>query len=208
MGISGIMRPVAYMVHVNGVAPALPSGKAFGYVLAGNGVFKVAVSRLIEARVQLARVRVAGLPTLDPVVRAIFRVPGDVLESVLVDARKRSWSGPREAMYHVVIDREMVRVVRPEQIGTAGHLEYQGGGGPDIVCDLHSHHQMGAYFSETDNRDEKGFRFYGVVGRIFDRPEMALRIGVYGDMMRVPITALFTSTGPFKEAGGRRQDED
>jgi len=29
---------------------------------------------------------------------------------------------------------------------------------------------------------------------------MALRVGVYGDMYRVPITTLFTGPGPFQEA--------
>ena len=59
---------------------------------------------------------------------------------------------------------------------------------------------MRAFFSGTDNRDELGFRFYAVIGRIFTVPEMVLRVGIYGDMLRVPITTLFAGEGPFREA--------
>ena len=38
-----------------------------------------------------------------------------------------------------------------------------------------------AFFSATDDRDEQGFRIYGVAGRLYTpRPELRLRVGVYG----------------------------
>lgn len=194
------INPAAYLVHENGSAPSLPPDKAFGYVLAGNGVFKVARSRLIDARIQIARARVAGLPALGQYVRALFgRVPGEMLYEVLAQARSESWERPTEAMYHIVLRDGVVRVLRPQQESGGASLAYRGGDGTDVVCDLHSHHEMGAFFSSTDDRDELGFRFYAVIGRIFTRPEIALRIGVYGDWARVPIATLFTSPGPFRE---------
>jgi len=193
-------NPVAYLTHRNGSEPVLPDGKAYGYVLAGNGVFKVAQSRYIAARIPLVTVRIAGLEPLQYCVGPLFgRVPERVLSQALADARRQSWDGPNEAMYHIVIRDNIIRVLRPPQQASAGHLAYTGGDGTDVICDLHSHHEMGAFFSSTDDRDEMGFRFYAVIGKIFTRPEMALRVGVYGDTFRVPITTLFTGLGPFRE---------
>jgi PRTRC genetic system protein A len=47
-----------------------------------------------------------------------------------------------------------------------------------LVADIHSHNGMAAFFSSTDNRDEKEARIYGVMGR-FDQPwpEMKFRAG-------------------------------
>jgi hypothetical protein len=56
---------------------------------------------------------------------------------------------------------------------------------------------MAAFFSPTDDRDEGGFRFYAVIGRLLTRPELRLRLGMYGDFWEVPVTALFTDPGPF-----------
>jgi len=39
-----------------------------------------------------------------------------------------------------------------------------------FVCEIHSHGQMDAFFSGTDNADEKDTRFFGVIGRL-DKPE-------------------------------------
>src|SRR5256885_8021306 len=37
---------------------------------------------------------------------------------------------------------------------------------PDAVVEVHSHHAMRAYFSNTDDRDETTRRVYGVLGRL------------------------------------------
>ncbi len=47
-----------------------------------------------------------------------------------------------------------------------------------LVADIHSHNQMGAFFSGTDNRDEKEARIYGVMGKLNTPwPEMMFRAG-------------------------------
>ena len=56
------------------------------------------------------------------------------------------------------------------------------------------------------NSGQQGFRFYAVAGRIFTRPELALRLGVYGDRWPVPVTTLFTDAGPFRAPVLRPRD--
>lgn len=47
-----------------------------------------------------------------------------------------------------------------------------------LVADFHSHNSMGAFFSGTDNRDEKEARVYGVMGKFQNQwPEMKFRAG-------------------------------
>lgn len=48
------------------------------------------------------------------------------------------------------------------------------------VMDIHSHHDMRAFFSTTDDEDELATRLYAVIGRVSTRPEMLLRYGVNG----------------------------
>ena len=50
-----------------------------------------------------------------------------------------------------------------------------------VVAEFHSHGKTRAFFSPTDDRDEQGFHIYGVVGKLdTSRPELSLRMGVYG----------------------------
>ena len=62
----------------------------------------------------------------------------------------------------------------------------------DALLQIHSHGAYPAYFSATDDADEQGFGLYGVVGRLgSERPEVALRVGVYGYFLPVPLEAVF-----------------
>jgi PRTRC genetic system protein A len=47
-----------------------------------------------------------------------------------------------------------------------------------LVLDIHSHNNMGAFWSGTDNHDEKEARMYGVIGSLrSDWPQMKFRVG-------------------------------
>lgn len=182
---------------------SLPPGKSYMYLMAGNGLWKFAESRHLQALIPLARYTVAGLPTLRPVVRFrhVTKLSGSVFWPILVDARREAREQPREAMYHFALRARRVEVTKPEQDTSAGNVRYKGGDDPDIILDLHSHHEMSAYFSSTDNRDEQGFRLYGVFGTIWSRPTLRLRIGVYGDFYHVDPGEIFTHIHPFRSGG-------
>ncbi|MGD2184454.1 hypothetical protein [Lusitaniella coriacea] len=45
--------------------------------------------------------------------------------------------------------------------------------------EIHSHHHLPAYFSAQDDTDESGCKIYGVLGTIFTRPALRLRVGLY-----------------------------
>ncbi|GAH75566.1 unnamed protein product [marine sediment metagenome] len=66
----------------------------------------------------------------------------------------------------------------PVQDKSAGSVVYEVG--TSIVLEIHSHGQMAAGFSSTDNMDETGLKLYGVIGSLDAVPVVKLRIGAYG----------------------------
>ena len=75
-------------------------------------------------------------------------------------------------------------------MGTAGSLSYEPVQGH--VAEFHSHGRMRAFFSATDDRDEQGFRIYGVVGQVDQAaPRIALRVGIYGHFQELRLEDVF-----------------
>ena len=56
--------PVEYLVARDGPPPR--RGRAYDYVMAGDGLYVAAENRALEARVPIARATVRGLPPLYP----------------------------------------------------------------------------------------------------------------------------------------------
>lgn len=197
-------NPITYHIHRPGSAP--PDCQPCGYVIAQNGVFKVADTPHFHAGVHLAPARIAGLAPWPGERRLnVPRIPARWLRAVLDHAQCAGRGGgilrPVEQMYHFHwCDGAGWRVAVPKQNASAGHVGYRGGHEAGVVLDLHSHHGMAAYFSEVDDRDELGCRYYAVIGRIYDRPEIRVRLGIYGDRVEVPATEIFESLGPFVDA--------
>ena len=87
------------------------------------------------------------------------------------------------------------RLVVPPQTGTASSLAYRPPAG--VVAEFHSHGSSRAFFSATDDRDEQGFRIYGVAGRLdTPLPELRLRVGVYGHFAPVDWPQVFSGPDP------------
>ena len=78
-----------------------------------------------------------------------------------------------------------------------------------MVAEFHSHGSSRAFFSATDDRDEQGFRIYGVVGRLNDpRPELRLRMGVYGHFAPVDWPHVFGGPDPGVRLMGEHDTPD
>ena len=167
----------------------------FDYIVAGNGVFKRARNRHLDVCIPVIAYNFPGLRPCSTYIklRRMSRLPARLIEIALADARRAAWPGQMETMYHVYLADDRVRLYKPPQRADARSLAYRGGGEAGIVMDLHSHCQMPAFFSSTDDRDEAGFRLYAVIGRIFDpRPEITVRVGVWGNVCPVPVAEVFS----------------
>lgn len=88
----------------------------------------------------------------------------------------------------------------PEQIVSSGHISYKRNRELELdpnyvlVMDIHSHNNMSAFFSGTDDRDEKETRVFGVMGRVTDVPmQEKYRFGVAGKFTELQRTDIFDS---------------
>src|SRR4051812_19643876 len=137
-------------------------GLAYQYVLAANGLFVRAVDSRIDAQVLVSALEVHGLHGLASYARlTVPRVPAALLASILRSAFHHL---PNEAMYQLWYDGDRWRCAYPPQAGSPVSLQYTDR--PETMIDLHSHGSLAAFFSTTDDQDEKGFRFYAVLGKV------------------------------------------
>ena len=208
------------LVHrtlADGALGAPPRGIA--WIVAANGVFKRGSDGERDLLIQVARqpIPVPGLVALLPHARFANwprRLPASFLTALLADARQAVVGGaiarPVEKQYFVVFRDGQPRVIAPRaQRGTPGSLAYAMPVRGAVLCDLHSHHEMAAYFSATDDRDDVGLGVSLVLGRIFTRPELCCRLNVYGHRQRVPAQLIFDGLGPFLDTyGGDHADAD
>ncbi|MDT8306615.1 MAG: Mov34/MPN/PAD-1 family protein, partial [Anaerolineae bacterium] len=134
------------------------------------------------------------------------RIPGRLLAAVLADARqaRRPDNVLNERLYHFYHDGGRVRVVKPPQRATPASVVAAESDSTGLLLDLHSHGHMSAFWSSTDDGDEQGFRAYGVIGRLDERPEIRLRLGVYGVWFPLPASELFADIGGFVDAYARK----
>ena len=178
-------------------------GVGYDYVLGSGGVYVQSESAHLTARVQIAPAGVRGLaPVSEKVALAHGPIPAHVFELGL------GWilaAPDTERFFAVRWDGDAYRLVVPPQEGTASSLTYQPPQG--VVAEFHSHARYRAFFSATDDRDEQGFRVYGVVGRLHDTlPELALRVGIYGHFAPLHWSQVFDGPSPDLRLAGEEPE--
>jgi PRTRC genetic system protein A len=183
------------------------------WLYAANGLFKRGSSPAIEIQARICAIAadVPGLCSLIPYIRWSdwpARLPGQLLSPLLADAQRASTSGtiaqPIEKQYFFVW-RDGVRVVAPQnQEASAARVRYAMPQSGTVLLDLHSHHRMPAFFSSTDDHDDSGLSVSAVIGQIYTRPEIAVRLNIYGHHCPVPALMVFDSLGPFTDRFGER----
>ncbi|MBI4496619.1 MAG: hypothetical protein HY689_01810 [Chloroflexi bacterium] len=197
------MPLVDYLIARDGLPPR--SGDAYDYVLAGDGLYLVTENDALEVRMPVALAQVRGLPPLGP--RFFLRggrIPQAVWEDITAAARLFSARGQELLLAVTHHEGSGYRLVAPRQIAGSMNVLYERF--PDVVLAVHSHHRYPAVFSPTDDADEQGFGLYGVLGRLDeDRPEVSLRVGVYGYFFPLPWGAVFDGRrGAFRDANLER----
>lgn len=183
----------------------MPPIKALGfeYVVAANGLFIRAEDSRMEAcaLVQAFEEPLFGLAEVEPYARLkLPRVPVALLETAYRFALDNL---PREVMVQFSYADGGWRLATPAQAQTPTSVAYEDA--PSTVLDLHSHGPAQPFWSSTDNADEKGLRFYAVIGNLtygLRVPRICLRAGVYGHFVAVDPVVVFETNdlllvGPF-----------
>lgn len=182
---------VGYLTNTNNGREGQP-GILYDYILASNGLWIEADNRLMRARVPIAEAEVRGLAPLEPKGELHYgKVPAYLFDLALNEMLK----DPGQEKYIAITYDHEYHIQIPEQKTSAGSVEYSN---PDnVVLDLHSHGQMNAFFSGQDNKDEQGFKIYGVVGGLRRKESVGFRVGVYGYFFDVLWDDVFDGIRPY-----------
>ncbi len=187
----------------------------YDYLFAGNGVFIRSKRQGLEVILPVVMREIRGLARVEPLVRFTHPpVPEHLVDQMLWCAQGALGEGgnPVEILFHLEWRDEGWHLTIPEQEQTATSVvptdDSAGSSYATALIDLHSHHGMRAFFSATDNRDEQGFRIYAVLGNIFKRPELLVRVGCEGIHWIIPATTVFELPEGLIDASVPLPDQD
>ena len=168
------------------------------YATAGNGLFVRARRDVCQVAIPIAMARIPGLADLEPGMELLVMKVGRACLERVFDAARRACilvGTPVEYLCYLAWTGDEWEYLEPEQEATPTSVRPVGAGLADhsrATVEIHSHHEMRARFSATDDADEgTGFRIYGVVGRIFSKPEISLRVGCHGHFLPIEACDLF-----------------
>ena len=202
---------IGYAIQRTADPPPI-TAQAFEYLLGSNGLFVRGRREGLEACVPVVGAVVRGLEPVEPAIHLAYpRLAAGGLTRMLEIARQaRQHNQPVEILFHLAWQRDHWQVSVPRQSQSPGSCAPLDTG-PDssfahALIEVHSHHTMPAFWSPTDDRDEcSGFRLYGVLGTIFKRPTLRLRVGMHGYFWEIPAHWVF-ELPPTINIGGKARD--
>ena len=201
MNLSAIFADLEAYLPVRAGAELPPARTGITYLWGRSGIFKRGVNQDLDLMIRIGDApRLPGLAELAP--HARYRcepgpIPVTILDQILLHAR---CVGRCEQQYLVTWRGDRFEVLLPPQEGSAGSVAYTVPSGVPVLLDLHSHHEMPAFFSSTDDRDDLGLSVSAVIGALHtDRPQIIARANIYGHRQRIPLSAICAGPGLFTE---------
>ncbi|HKX30638.1 MAG TPA: hypothetical protein VJ302_23315 [Blastocatellia bacterium] len=196
------VKLVDHIVHKSAPEePSLPpvSGGLFDYVLGATGVFVHGKRESLEVCFPIADAdgEIRGLSEVEQVFKFdLPPVPEPLVSAMLeTSAKFAELDSGLETLFHLIYSPvypwnngwELVEPAQERTAITCRPLDDGPGSTYEkAIIEVHSHHRMAARFSGQDDRDERGFRIYGVMGAIPRDPEIRVRVGVYGHFEEIP----------------------
>ena len=193
------IRPLVSYVRMT--TPQLPPQHAqlYEYVFARNGIFVRAERPELAVCIPIPPdtlrppiVLPPGDYDLQPFVE--FRLPPVIPQLVtalitMAQEARNAAGERREILFGLHWMGWGWELIVPEQVAGATFVHPTDPYDPALshaIIEVHSHHRMAADFSATDDRDETGFKLYGVLGDLDRHPTLRLRVGIYGHHWDIP----------------------
>jgi len=175
--------------------------KSVIYVMQGDGIYERRKNRLGIFTTRITEIDIPGLGSdlKDGWELAVPRVPVSLLGTAVAFFRKVYAMHHSEAFVQFFYDADTKEYLLhcPKQTVSGASVKFERDVEFEtpsriLVMEIHSHGNMGAFFSGTDDKDEKDDRFYGVVGKVSDFfPQMKLRLSMGGYIREVNINDIF-----------------
>jgi PRTRC genetic system protein A len=189
--------------------PGMDPPAPYSYIVAANGLFVWTRTAAFEAFVPIAAYpagTVWGLDELSPSARLLIpRAPAAFFAHFVEEAREEARRTGHEVLWQLCWRTGEWVIVKPEQVGTPGSVDYD----PnqileDGVIKLHSHGRFGAFWSATDNSDERHAEFNIIVGDLRSRtePSALCRVGVYGRTLATSLSTVIDGDLPVRDRHG------
>lgn len=148
---------------------------------------------------QIARQVDVAMPygAITPCTELAFGRISDILGALQGFVARARLSAPNETA-DMLVWNEHTKVLSVENVtvleATAGSVKYECRALADhesIAIDMHSHGNIAAFFSDTDDRDDAGsVKISGVIGNLdSDTPTAAFRLCVLGLYLAIPVPA-------------------
>ncbi len=182
---------------------SIPEGcnKSLSYVLQGDGIVEIRKNKLGTFYTNISQCDIPGLEKKfdDGWELNVPLVPSAILEQVVSFFRKVNKIYNSEVFLQIFYDliKDEYFIHCPKQTVSGASVKYENNellSDKDkiLVLEIHSHNTMNAFFSSVDDNDEKGDRFYGVVGKVNDFfPEIKLRVSLGGRCTEIDIGDIF-----------------
>ncbi len=180
---------VDYHITMKG-AKLPPVTGLYDYVLATDGVYIRGKKPGLEVCFPIATCHVRGLVEIEPAFNWDYPLVSEEVVRALMIHAEESAAQQLEQLFHLCWDGETFRLEIPAQDQQPASCRALDDGPESsqarALIEIHSHNSMRAFFSSQDNRDEQGFRIYGVVGRVLTEPEIRVRVGLHGYHWQIP----------------------
>lgn len=194
------------LTNVVGYTDSLPpigQGVLFEYVFGGNGIFVRGAREGLQVIIPVLPALpglLRGFGSLAPRVEMAYpRVPAALVSEMLrLSKEARAATGePIEALFHLAWNTTSKgwALDVPPQTRTSGSVRALDDGSESSyarsLIHAHSHHEMRAFFSGIDDKEQRGFRIYAVFGDIFTAPTLRVRAGMYDYFHEIPAGEIF-----------------
>lgn len=188
---------IDYLISRKGEQSArvIKDGLMFRYIFGATGVFINAVREGLMVRFPIAECEIRGLHEEETFISlGPGKVPLEITEQIfsLAKAACINKGEPIEWMCYLHHDADGWRMEIPEQEATESSVRpLDGNAGKGCLIDIHSHNRIPAFWSEKDDKDEQGFKLYTVIGKIFVKPTLRVRVGCYGYFYELDANEIF-----------------
>jgi PRTRC genetic system protein A len=171
------------------------------YVWQGNGIWEIRNLRLGTFTTHIHEFKTPGLDCnlKEGWALNVPKIPATLLDMTLSFFRKIYDKHSSEVFLQYFYDEKSKEYLLhcPKQKVSGASVSYERDEKFEtrekiLVFEIHSHGSMGAFFSGTDDKDEKDDRFFGVIGKVKKfYPEMKLRVSVGGRRREISVEDIF-----------------